>query len=177
MFWIKHFLMVSQWEPCCYMDSSPLVTVVYINFIQFIRKLLPAYNFVRYTTHYATVARASCAIDNFALDGISSGSPDDNKLIAYFTWHNFIIQNFRTITTSNVQKHLIQTQNKKYQPVVKAGVHSCSPVAPHNKARLLALFIGVGPNVVPRMLRAPDALIMRLRLGMLPWKFDLFIFC
>ena len=43
-------------------------------------------------------------------------------------------------------------------PVVSAGVHSCSPVAPHSSARDALLVAGA----------APDALIMRLRLIMLP---------
>lgn len=51
--------------------------------------------------------------------------------------------------------------------MVKAGVHSCSPVAPQSKASDALFVVGV-PTTVPKTLKPPDALIMRLRLVILP---------
>lgn len=55
---------------------------------------------------------------------------------------------------------------------MSAGVHSCSPVAPQSRAREALLVVeaavGVVARAVPNTPSAPDALITRLRLIMLP---------
>lgn len=53
-------------------------------------------------------------------------------------------KNFKFRTVSLFFYYFIQNKNNK--PVVSAGVHSCSPVAPHNKVNVLdGSTVTVGP--------------------------------